>query len=149
MIKKIFLIFIKVVLIISPIIILCIDFLNSFWGPIYKLNVNSDNIAAIEEALQKDNIEIENLNNVTRIELCGQGLWDYDSLDFYYNDGKIKSVNVYITKQKYYINEYLYNIYKKTINYDDVIKISILVSLSTIGVTIYNGIKKKKKLVEN
>lgn len=64
MIKKIFLNFIKVVLIILPIIVFCTDFIKSFWGQIYKLNVNSSNITAIEETLQKDNIEIENLNNV-------------------------------------------------------------------------------------
>ena len=69
MIKKIFFNFIKVVLIILPIIVFCTDFINSFWGPIYKLNVNSSNITAIEETLQKDNIEIENLNNVIKIEV--------------------------------------------------------------------------------
>ena len=58
MIKKIFFNFIKVVLIILPIIVFCTDFIKSFWGPIYKLNVNSSNITAIEETLQKDNIEI-------------------------------------------------------------------------------------------
>ena len=115
MIKKIFFNFIKVVLIILPIIVFCTDFIKSFWGPIYKLNVNSSNITAIEETLQKDNIEIENLNNVIKIELCGQGLWDYESLDFYYSDGKSKSINLYTTEQHYYIEEYLYN---NTFNYD-------------------------------
>ena len=105
MIKKIFLNFIKVVLIILPIIVFCTDFIKSFWGPIYKLNVNSSNITAIEETLQKDNIDIENLNNVIKIELCGQGLWDYYSLNFYYSDGKSKSVNLYTTEQHYYIEE--------------------------------------------
>ena len=146
MIKKIFLNFIKIVLIISPIIVLCIAFFNTFWGAIYKLDVNSDNIADIEELLHKDNIEIENLNNVIRIELCGQGLWDYDSLDFHYSDGKIKSVNLYVTEQHYYINEYLDN---NTFNYDNVFKISVFISLSTIGLNIYIGRKKKKQLVDN
>ena len=67
MIKKIFFNFIKILLIISPIIVFCISFINTFWGPIYKLDVNFDNITAIEESLHKDNIEIENLNNVIRI----------------------------------------------------------------------------------
>lgn len=74
MIKKIFLNLIKVVLIISPVTVLCISFVKTFWGPIYKLDVNSSNITAIEEILHKDNIEIDNINNLTRIELCGQGL---------------------------------------------------------------------------
>lgn len=141
MIKKIFLNFIKVVLIILPIIVFCTDFIKTFWDPIYKLNVNSSNITAIEETLQKDNIEIENLNNVIKIELCGQGLWDYESLDFYYSDGKSKSVNLYTTEQHYYIEEYLYN---NTFNYDYIVKISIFISLSTIVFTIYVGIRKKK-----
>ena len=141
MIKKIFLNFIKVVLIILPIIVFYTDFIKTFWGPIYKLNVNSSNITAIEETLQKDNIEIENLNNVIKIELCGQGLWDYESLDFYYSDGKSKSVNLYTTEQHYYIEEYLYN----TFNYDYIFKISIFISLSTIVFTIYVGIRKKKQ----
>ena len=132
MIKKIFFNFIKVVLIILPIIVFCTDFIKSFWGPIYKLNVNSSNITAIEETLQKDNIEIE---------LCGQGLWNYESLDFYYSDGKSKSVNLYTTEQHYYIEEYLYN---NTFNYDYIFKISIFISLATIVFTIYVGIRKKK-----
>lgn len=143
MIKKIFLNFIKVVLIILPIIVFCTDFIKTFWGPIYKLNVNSSNITAIEETLQKDNIEIENLNNVIKIELCGQGLWDYESLDFYYSDGKSKSVNLYTTEQHYYIEEYLYN---NTFNYDYIFKISIFISLATIVFTIYVGIRKKIQL---
>ena len=98
MLKKIFLNFVKIILIILPIIVLCINFINTFWGTIYKLNINSDNINIIEELLYKDNIEIENLDNVIEIELCGQGLWDYDSLNFYYSDGKIKSVNLYFPK---------------------------------------------------
>lgn len=146
MIKKIFFNFIKILLIISPIIVFCISFINTFWGPIYKLDVNSDNITAIEKSLHKDNIEIENLNNVIRIELCGQGLWDYESLDFYYSDGEIKSVHLYTTKQHYYIDEYLY---KNTFNDDDIFKISIFISLSTICVTIYVERKKKKQLVDN
>lgn len=141
MIKKIFFNFIKVVLIILPIIVFCTDFIKSFWGSIYKLNVNSSNIIAIEETLQKDNIEIENLNNVIKIELCGQGLWDYESLDFYYSDGKSKSINLYTTEQHYYIEGYLYN---NTFNYDYIFKISIFISLATIVFTIYVGIRKKK-----
>lgn len=143
MIKKIFFNFIKVVLIILPIIVFCTDFIKTFWGTIYKLNVNSSNITAIEETLQKDNIEIENLNNVIKIELCGQGLWDYYSLNFYYSDGKSKSVNLYTTEQHYYIEEYLYN---NTFKYDYIFKISIFISLSTIVFTIYVGIRKKKQL---
>jgi hypothetical protein len=134
MIRKIFSNFIKIVLIISPIIVLYINFINTFWGSIYKLDVNTGNITVIQELLHKDNI---------KIELCGQGLCNYDSLDFYYSDGKIKSVKLYINKQHYYIYEYLY---KNTFNYDDVFKFSIFISLLTIGVTIFVEIKKKKSV---
>lgn len=141
MIKKIFLNFLIIVLISSPILVLGVTLVNTFWGPIYKLEVNSSNIEAIEELLYKDNIEIENLNNVTRIELCGQGLWDYNSLDFYYSDSKIKSVDLY-HNQDYYIDEYLAN---NTFSYDVIFNISIYVSLLTIGVTIYTSRKKEIK----
>lgn len=104
----------------------------------YKLDVNSSNIMAIEEILHKDNIEIDNINNLIRIELCGQGLWDYESLNFYYNDGKIKSINLYTSEKSYYIDEYLYS---NTFNYDDMFKISIFISLTTIIVTICVKIK--------
>ena len=137
MIKKVFLNFIKVILITLPIIVFCTDFIKTFWGPIYKININSSNITAIEETLQKDNIEIENIENVIKIELCGQGLWDYESLDFYYSDGKVKSVYLYTTEQHYYIEEYLY---KNTFNYDYIFIISIFISLLTICVTIYVSI---------
>jgi hypothetical protein len=143
MIKKVFLNFIKVILITLPIIVFCTDFIKTFWGPIYKININSSNITSIEETLQKDNIEIENIENVIKIELCGQGLWDYESLDFYYSDGKVKSVYLYTTEQHYYIEEYLY---KNTFNYDYIFIISIFISLSTICVTIYVSIRKKKQL---
>ena len=143
MIKKVFLNFIKVILITLPIIVFCTDFIKTFCGPIYKININSSNITAIEETLQKDNIEIENIENIIKIELCGQGLWDYESLDFYYSDGKSKSVNLYTTEQHYYIEEYLY---KNTFNYDYIFIISIFISLSTICVTIYVSIRKKKQL---
>lgn len=133
MIKKIFLIFIIILLISSPILVLGVDLVITFWGPIYKLEVNSSNIEVIEELLYKDNIVIENLDNVTRIELCGQGLWDYYSLDFYYGDSKTKSVNLY-HNQNYYIDEYLAD---NTFGYNEIFKISLLVSLLTIGVTIY------------
>lgn len=144
MTKKIFFNFIKVILITLPIIVFCTDFIKTFWGPIYKININSSNITAIEETLQKDNIEIENIDNVIKIELCGQGLWDYESLDFYYSDGKVKSVYLYTTEQHYYIEEYLY---KNTFNYDYIFIISIFISLSTIGVTIYVGIRRKNKKI--
>lgn len=77
---------------------------------------------------------------MTRIELCGQRLWDYESLDFYYNDGKIKSINLYTSEKSYYIDEYLYS---NTFNYDDMFKISIFISLTTIVVTICVKIKRK------
>lgn len=131
--KKIFLYFLIIVLISSPILVLGVVLVNTFWGPMYKLEVNSSNIEVIEELLDKYNIEIENLNDVTRIELCGQGFWDYDSLDFYKSNGKIKSVELY-HNENYHIYKYLAD---NTFGYNEIFKISLLVSLLTIGVTIY------------
>ena len=71
MIKKIFLNFIKIILIISPIIIFCIDFCVTFWGVNYELNVDQTNITVIEENLQKDNIKIEKLNDVNKFDNNG------------------------------------------------------------------------------
>lgn len=139
MIKKLFLFFFIIVLISSPIIVLGVNFVITFWGPIYKLEVNSSNIEVIEELLYKDNIEIENLDNVTRIELCGQGLWDYNSLDFYYSDSKTKSINLY-HNQNYHIYKYLAD---NTFGCNEIFKISQLVSVLTIGITIYISGKKK------
>ncbi len=72
-------------------------------------------------------------------------------MNFYYSDGKSKSVNLYTTEQHYYIEEYLYN---NTSNYDYIFKISIFISLATIAFTIYVGIRKKNnfkisKLLKN
>lgn len=133
MIKKIFLIFIIILLISSPIIIFSIYFVNSFWGPMYELEVNSSNIESIEEVLYKDNIEIENLKNVTKIELCGQGFRDYDRLVFYCSDVKAESVELF-HNQNYHIYKYLVD---NTFGYNEIFKISLWVSLLTIGATIY------------
>lgn len=140
MTKKNIINIIRIILIFLPIIVFLVYLCKTFNGVEYKLDVNSDNILDVEESLQKDNINIENLNDVTKIELCGQGLLDYDSLNFYYSGGKIKSVNLYITKQNYYIYEYLRS---NTFGYNNIFNISVLVSLLTICVTIYTSRKKK------
>lgn len=71
-------------------------------------------------------------------------------MNFYYSDGKSKSVNLYTTEQHYYIEEYLYN---NTFNYDYIFKISIFISLATIVFIIHIGIKKNNfkisKLLKN
>ena len=143
MIKKIFLNFIKIILIISPIIIFCIDFCVTFWGVNYELNVDQTNITVIEENLQKDNIKIEKLNDVNKIEISGAGLNDYSVLSFHYKDNSIKSVNLYLNK-KYYTEQYLSKHHK--FNYNDMFEFSIFISLTTMVVTYICG---KKKMVDN
>lgn len=145
MIKKIFFNFIKMILIISPIIIFCIDFCVTFWGVDYELNVDQTNITVIEENLQKDNIKVENLNDVKKIEISGAGLNDYSDLSFHYKDNSIKSVNLY-NKQAYYIEQYLSKHHK--FNYDDMFEISIFISLTTMVVTYICG-KKKWQTIKN
>lgn len=144
MIKKIFLNFIKIILIISPIIIFCIDFCVTFWGVNYELNVDQTNITVIEENLQKDNIKIEKLNDVNKIEISGAGLNDYSVLSFHYKDNSIKSVNLYLNKKTYYTEQYLSKHHK--FNYNDMFEFSIFISLTTIVVTYICG---KKKMADN
>ena len=142
MIKKIFFNFIKMILIISPIIIFCIDFCVTFWGVDYELNVDQTNITVIEENLQKDNIKVENLNDVKKIEISGAGLNDYSVLSLHYDDNSIKSTNLYLN-ESYNIEKYLSKHHK--FNYNDMVKISIFISLTTIVFTIYAGRKKGKQ----
>ena len=132
---KRFLNFIKIILIISPIIIFGIDFCVTFWGVNYELNVDKTNIAVIEENLQKDNIKIEDLKDVRKIEISGAGLNDYSVLSLHYDDNSIKSTNLYFNEKSYYIDQYLSKHHK--FNYNDMVKISIFISLMIIVVTIY------------
>ena len=132
---KRFLNFIKIILIISPIIIFGIDFCVTFWGVNYELNVDKTNIAVIEENLQKDNIKIEDLKDVRKIEISGAGLNDYSVLSLHYDDNSIKSTNLYLNEKSYYIEQYLSKHHK--FNYNDMVKISIFISLMIIVVTIY------------
>ena len=73
-------------------------------GVNYELNVDQNNIAVIEENLQKDNLN----------------------------------------EKSYYIYQYLSKHHK--FNYNDMVEISIFISLTTIVFTIYAG---RKKLVDN
>lgn len=127
---------IKIIIIISPIIIFCIDFCATFWGVNYELNVNQTNIAVIEENLQRDNIEIENLKDISKIEISGAGLNDYSVLSIHYNDDSIKSINLYLNEKTYSIEQYLNKHHK--FNWDDMVEISTFISLATIVVTIYS-----------
>lgn len=131
--------FIKIILIISPIIIFCIDFCATFWGVNYELNVDQTNIAVIEENLQKDDIKIENLRDVRKIEISGAGVNDYSVLSLHYDDNSIKSTDLYLN-ESYNIEKYLSKHHK--FNYNDMVKISIFISLTTIVFTIYAGRKK-------
>ena len=127
---------IKIIIIISPIIIFCIDFCATFWGVNYELNVNQTNIAVIEENLQRDNIEIENLKDISKIEISGAGLNDYSVLSIHYNDDSIKSINLYLNEKTYSIEQYLNKHHK--FNWNDMVEISTFISLATIVVTIYS-----------
>ena len=137
---KRFLNFIKIILIISPVIIFGIDFCATFWGVNYELNVDQTNIAVIEENLQKDNIKIEDFKELRKIEISGAGLNDYSVLSLHYDDNSIKSANLYLNEKSYYIEQYLSKHHK--FNYNDMVKISILISLTTVVITIY--IERKK-----
>ena len=134
--------FIKIILIISPIIIFCIDFCANFWGVNYELNVDQTNIAVIEENLQKDNIKIEKSKDIRKIEISGAGVNDYSVLSLHYDDNSIKSTNLYLN-ESYNIEKYLSKHHK--FNYNDMVKISIFISLTTIVFTIYAGRKKGKQ----
>ena len=131
--------FIKIILIISPIIIFCIDFCATFWGVNYELNVDQNNIAVIEENLQKDNIKIEKSKDIRKIKISGAGLNDYSVLSLHYDDNSIKSTDLYLN-ESYNIEKYLSKHHK--FNYNDMVKISIFISLTTIVFTIYAGRKK-------
>lgn len=143
MIKKNIINIIKIILIFLPVIVFGVDFCATFWGTMYELNVNQTNVATIKEVLQKDNIKIENINNVTKIKISGAGLNDYYILSFYNNDTRIECTHLYLNKT-YYIKQYLTKHHK--FNYTDMVYISIFISALTIGVTIYTSRKKEIKI---
>ena len=95
MIKKIFLNGIIVFLISLPIIVFLVYFFRTFWGAEYILNVDQTNITAISEVLAEDNINVDNLNDVNKIEICGAGLNDYVNIKFY-----ISSIRSFCKLQK-------------------------------------------------
>ena len=111
-------------------------------GVNYELNVDQNNIAVIEENLQKDNIKIEKSKDIRKIEISGAGLNDYSVLSLHYDDNSIKSTNLYLN-ESYNIEKYLSKHHK--FNYNDMVKISIFISLTTIVFTIYAGRKKGKQ----
>lgn len=113
-------------------------------GVNYELNVDQNNIAVIEENLQKDNIKIEKSKDIRKIEISDAGLNDYSVLSLHYDDNSIKSTNLYLNEKSYYIYQYLSKHHK--FNYNDMVEISIFISLTTIVFTIYAG---RKKLVDN
>ena len=92
----------------------------------------------------KDDIKIEDLKDVRKIEIRGAGLNDYSVLSLHYDDNSIKSTNLYLNEKSYYIDQYLSKHHK--FNYNDMAKISIFISFTTIVFTIYAG---RKKLVDN
>ncbi len=141
--KKLVINFIKIILIFLPVIVFIVYAYITFWGPIYILDVDQTNITAISDALSKDNIEIDNLNDVNKIEVRGAGLWDYKELNFLQdNNGKITylyDTNLY-NNEHYYIMDYLE---ENCFDIDFIFYISIIVSLSTIFISLYTNKKRK------
>ena len=140
--KKVIIIFMKIVLICSPIIALLYYFCVTFWGIEVELNVNQTNLVSIKEALLKDNIKIDDINNVNKIAISGAGLNDFSYLTFYYKESNQKQY-IHLYNNKYYNTEkYLY---EKTFNYNDIFNISIFISLLTIIFSLYTKLKSKIK----
>ncbi len=68
----------------SQLLFFVLIFVLLFGGVNYELNVDQTNIAVIEENLQKDDIKIEDLKDVRKIEIRGAGLNDYSVLFHFY-----------------------------------------------------------------
>lgn len=141
--KNVVINFIKIILVFLPIIVFVIDFCMSFKGTIYILNIDQTNITAISEALIKDNIKVDDLNNANRIEVCGAGLNDFSYLYLYnVNNGESTCLlsEFLFQNEHYYIKDYLEeNCFVRDIIYN----ISIFISLSIIFSYIYTNKKKK------
>lgn len=141
--KQLVINFVKIILILLPIIIFVVYFCVTFRGPIYILNVNQTNINAISEALSKDNIKVDNLNDVNKIEVRGRGLWNHDDLNFLHdNNGEITYLydTILYHNEHYYIRDYLE---ENCFDIDLIFNISILISLSTIFISLYTNKKEK------
>ena len=139
--KRVIIIFMRILLICLPIIVFLYYFCVTFWGVEVELNVNTTNIVSIKEVLSKDNIKIDDINNISKITISGAGLNDFSYLTFYYNDSN-KEQSIHLYNNKYYnIKQYLY---ENTFNYNDIFNISIFISLLTICFSLYS--KKKKKM---
>ena len=86
--------------------------------------------------LEKDNIKVENIDKVNKIELCGEGLWDYRSLKFI-KKSNTETTYIYETylydNEEYHIVEYLKN---NSLNIDWIFFGSIIVSCATIIISI-------------
>ena len=141
--KQLVINFVKIILILLPILVFSVYFCITFRGPIYILNVNQTNINAISEALSKDNIKVDNLNDVNKIEVRGRGLWNYDDLNFLHdNNGEITYLydTILYNNEHYYIRDYLED---NCFDIDLIFNISILISLSTIFISLYKNKKEK------
>ena len=134
--KKIFIFLLVTILILLPAIILIGYFFKTFWGPIYSIDISEANIEIIQEVLEKDNIKVENIDKVNKIELCGEGLWDYRSLKFI-KKSNTETTYIYETylydNEEYHILEYLKN---NSLNIDWIFLGSIIVSCATIIISI-------------
>ena len=140
--KRVIVIFMRILLICLPIIVFLYYFCVTFWGVEVELNVNTTNIVSIKEVLSKDNIKIDGINNISKITISGAGLNDFSYLTFYYNESN-KEQSIHLYNNKYYnIRQYLY---ENTFNYNDVFNISIFISLLTICFSLYSNFKAKMK----
>ena len=75
--KRVIIIFMRILLICLPIIVFLYYFCVTFWGVEVELNVNTTNIVSIKEVLSKDNIKIDDINNISKITISGAGLNDF------------------------------------------------------------------------
>lgn len=93
MLKKIFIIMIRMIVIVLPVIILVISFFNN---KLYNLNINTSNYTAIMSCLELDNIDFKNTTDLKKIEVSKPTFSDTEEFKFYYSDNKIyyKYINV-------------------------------------------------------
>ncbi len=142
--KRVIVIFMKILLICLPIIVFIYYFFVTFWGVAVELNVNTTNIDSIKEVLLKDNIRVDDINNINKVTISGAGLNDFSYLTFYYNDSdKVQCIHLY-NNEYYNIEQYLY---ENTFNYNDIFNISIFISLLTIFLSLFTYfIAKNKKI---
>ena len=136
--KKFISIIVTILIFILPVIIFILHFLFPFH---YLLYVNNKNNSEIITLLESDNIYIENLNKINRIEVWDIRLSRYSNVKIFYNDGEIFE---YAIKNEgdhnYNIKDYIEN---KAFNIDKLLTILNYISFIPIIVVIISFIKHK------